>query len=47
MTKDEKETMKIICDIIIEDEIGQLCNSINRYIAPYFNLKKKELENTN
>jgi hypothetical protein len=47
MTKDEKETMKIICDIIIEDEIGQLCNSINRYIAPYFNLKKKEIENTN
>ena len=44
MTKDEKETMKIICDIIIEDEIGQLCNSINRYIAPYFNLKKKDKE---
>lgn len=43
LSKDEKESMKIICEIIIDDEIGTLSTNINKYIAPFFNLKKKEI----
>lgn len=43
LSKDEKETMKIICEIIIDEEIGTLSTNINKYIAPFFNLKKKEI----
>lgn len=40
LTKYEIENMEIICKIIMYMESGQLETNINKYIAPFFNLKK-------
>jgi len=40
LSKYEIESMEIICKIIMYMESGQLETNINKYIAPFFNLKK-------
>ena len=39
----KRETVKSILDVIMSVDKGSLEDDVNKYIAPFFNLKKKDM----